>query len=350
MITIAYHSYLTIIIPAVIAFAITVVGTLFFMSYMGESGVVAIDHNKRNSPTLPSSGGLAVAFGFAVGLLVYIFGISFNLYAAATSLDYVFAIILAVVLIAFTGFIDDINVKAKAVKTTDMMDTRKGLKQWQKPVLTLIGAIPLMAINAGVSIIRIPFFGAVNFGLLYPLIIIPLAVIFASNSFNLLGGFDGIATGSGLIASGALLLYSVTYGTYTGALISGVLFAVLLAFVLFNLYPAKLIPGDSFTYAVGTALVGAMILGNMESFGLIVFMPWIIEFLFHLRRKFNVTDLGKLQNDGTFKAPYGKKIYSWTHIIMNIKRCKEWEVSLYMWLICIGFVALAFGMKYLALL
>ena len=49
-------------------------------------------------------------------------------------------------------------------------------------------------------------------------------------------------------------------------------------------------------------------------------------------------------------TPYGKKIYSWTHIIMNIKRCKEWEVSLYMWIIEIGFVALAFGLKAMALL
>lgn len=348
--SVVYHSYLTLIIPAIVAFAITVVSTLFIISYMSESGVTAIDHNKKNSPTLPSSGGVAVAFGFACGLLVYVFGISFNIYSASTSLNFIFATIIAVFLIAVIGFIDDINVKSKLVKSTDMMDTRKGLKQWQKPLFTLVGAIPLMAVNAGVSTIMVPFIGSVNFGILYPLIIIPLAVIFASNAFNLLGGFDGIATGSGLIASSGLLLYSLIYGTYTGALISGVLFSALLAFVIFNIYPAKLIPGDSFTYAVGTALVSAMVLGNMESFGLIVFLPWVIEFLLHLRRKFKVTDLGRLRRDGTFEPPYGKKIYSWTHLIMNIKRCKEWEVSLYMWIICIGFVVLAFAIKYLALL
>ena len=48
-------------------------------------------------------------------------------------------------------------------------------------------------------------------------------------------------------------------------------------------------------------------------------MPWIIEFLLHLRRKFKVTDLGIRQKDGTFKAPYGRKIYSLTHLVMNIK-------------------------------
>lgn len=348
------HIHLTILIPSIVAFIVTVGGTYFIMGYMKDSGVTAMDHNKKPALNLPSSGGLAVAFGFAVGLLTYVFGVSFHFIgsvsAVGNSLSAIFATIIAVTLIALVGFLDDINVKRELVQATDMMDTKKGLRQWQKPLLTLVGAIPLMAINAGVSTIRIPFVGPVAFGWVYPIVIIPLAIIFAANSFNLLGGFDGIATGSGLIAAIGLLVYSLVWGTYLGVLISGVLVATLLAFIGFNIYPAKLIPGDSFTYAVGAALVAAMIIGNMESFGLIIFLPWIIEFFLHLRRKFKVTDLGKLRKDKTFESPYGKKIYSWTHLIMNLKRCKEWEVSLYMWIICIGFVILGFAMKYLALL
>ncbi|MDE1833135.1 MAG: hypothetical protein KGH58_01830 [Candidatus Micrarchaeota archaeon] len=344
-----YHSYLTVAVPALVAFVVTVVGTLFIKSYMRDAGVTAIDHNKKGRPVLASGGGVAVAFGFTVGILTYVFGSSFSFYAPASSLTYLFATVIAVSLISFVGFIDDINVKREMVKTTDMMDTRKGLKQWQKPLLTLIGAIPLMAVNAGVSVVNIPLLGAVNFGLFYPLIIIPLAVIFASNAFNLLGGFDGIATGTGLIAAAALLLYSLIYGTYIGSIMSGVLFATLLAFFFFNVYPASIIPGDSYTYAVGTALVTIMILGSAEAFGLIIFMPWIIEFLLHLKKKFHTTDLGKLNKDGTFTAPYGKRISSWTHLIMNSRPMKEWQVSATMWGIEIAFVALAFAMKALRL-
>ena len=65
----------------------------------------------------------------------------------------------------------------------------------------------------------------------------------------------------------------------------------------------------------------------------------------HLRRKFNVTDVGTRQRDGTFKAPYGKRIYSWTHFLMNIKRMNEKEIALYMSLIEALFVVLAFGLK-----
>ena len=101
---------------------------------------------------------------------------------------------------------------------------------------------------------------------------------------------------------------------------------------------------------MGAGFVITMILGNMESFGVIVFMPWIIEFLLHLRGKFDVTDLGKLQKDGTFLPPYGRRIYSWTHVIMNLKRCREWEVTAYMTGITLIFVILGFGLKAFGLL
>lgn len=336
--------------PAIVAFVITLIATRFLMSYLYESGVTTPDHNKKGKITLPSGVGLAAAIGFTVGALTYVFGASFNLFVPVASLEYLLATILAVVLISIVGFLDDINVKRGFVKSTDMMDTRKGLKQWHKPLLTLMGAIPLMAINAGISIVRIPFIGAVNFGIFYPLVIIPLAVIFVTNAFNLLGGFDGINPGTGVILVFGMVLYSLFYGAYVGLLLSTILFAAMLVMLLYNKYPAKMVPGDSFAYFGGIGIVAAMVLGNMESFGLILFIPFIIEFLLHLSRKFKVTDLGKLRKDGTMEPPYGKRIYSWCHLFMNMKRCREWEVSLYMWLVEIGFVVLAFVLKAFALL
>jgi len=342
--------HLTLLMPAVVTFVMTVVALMFARTYMVEIGVTTIDHNKKHHPMLPTSGGVAVAFGFAMGVLAYIFGGSFNLYYPIADQYFLFATVLSVLMIAFVGFLDDLNVKKEMVKSTDMMDFRKGLKQWQKPLFTLIGAIPLMAINAGVSMIMVPFIGMVNFGILYPLVIIPLAVIFAANAFNLLGGFDGIASGSSLILSLGLLVYSIVYGNYNGTLLAAVLFAAILAFLLFDKFPAKIITGDSFTYGVGAALIATSIMRNMEAFLAIAFIPWMIEFVLHLRKKFKVTDLGKLQKDGTFVAPYGKKIYSWTHFIMNLRPMKEWEVSGTFWLVEALFVLLAFGLKAAAVL
>ena len=347
-----FHDYLTLIIPSIIGFVFTIIAAKFLMGYMMESGVTSPDHNKKGRPTLPAGVGLSVAIAFSIGILAYAFGVSAHIYGAVADLTYLFATVLSIILISMVGLLDDINVKKEMVKSTDMMDTRKGLKQWYKPLMTIMGALPLMAVinSTGLDTLLIPFIGQVNFGLIYPLVIIPLAIIFTSNAFNLLGGFDGIATGTGFLASLALLIYALVYGNYIGALLASVLTAVLFAFLFFNIYPAKAIPGDSFTYGIGGAIIALMIIGNMESFGIVIFVPYIIEFIFHLPGRFNVTDLGKLQKDMTFNAPYGKRINSWTHVIMNMKKCKEYEVSTYMWLINIGFVVLAFVLKLFKLL
>jgi len=345
-----YHTYLTLMVPVALAFISTFITVKFLMPLMLGSGIGAIDYNKKNKPFLPRGLGTALSFGFSIGLLAYVFGASFGLYTSTVPSQDLFAAVVSMLFISLIGFLDDIHVSKVATKTTGMVDTSVGLKQWQKPVLTLIGAVPLIAINAGVSIVNVPFIGHVAFGLLYPIVLIPLAVIFAANAFNLLGGFNGISTASGIMVALGFLLYSVLYGTTIGALLSGVILASLIAFAFFDGYPAKIIPGDSYTYAIGAGFAITIILGNMESFGVIIFMPWIIEFFLHLRGKFDVTDLGKLQKDGTFLAPYGRKIYSWTHVIMNLKRCREWEVTAYMTGITLIFVILGFGLKAFGLL
>jgi UDP-N-acetylglucosamine--dolichyl-phosphate N-acetylglucosaminephosphotransferase len=346
----AYTTYLTIIVPALVSFVVTILSVYFVKSYFFESGIVSYDNNKKGKPIITASGGFAVACGFVIGILAYASGASFNLYIPTASLTVLFAVTLAVVLETIAGFLDDLNVKKVAVKTTDMMDIRKGLKQWQKPLFALFGAIPLIAINAGISTINLPIVGPVNFGLFYPLLILPLAVIFVTNAFNLVGGFDGIATGSGLVIFLGLLLYSLLYGSELGALISGVMVAALAAFAIFTFFPAKILPGDSLYFGMSAAFVAAIVVGNMEAFGIVLFLPYIIEFVLHLRKRFKVTDLGKLQKDGTMAPPYGKKIYSWCHLFMNLKRAKEWEVSLYMWITEALFVLLAFSMHWMHLL
>ncbi|MDE1846033.1 MAG: hypothetical protein KGH53_02020 [Candidatus Micrarchaeota archaeon] len=345
MVVFQYHTYLTVIVPAVIAFIVTFYSTKFLMSYFYSAGVIGEDHNKAKAIKLPSSGGVAVAFGLIIGMMAYTFGGTF-VFSPLINIQQLIAVALSIMLITFVGFLDDINVSARRVMTTDLKDIKKGLKQWQKPLLTVVGAIPLMAINAGVSTVAIPFFGTVNLGLLYPIFILPLAVIFISNAFNLLGGFDGLQPGMAIIASFGLLLYTTFFGSYIGALLSALLFMVLLAFWPFNKFFAKIIPGDSFTYCIGGALVAIMAVGHAQAFGLIIFLPWIIEFFLHLRKGFKVTDLGIRQKDGTFKAPYGKKIYSLTHFVMNIRPMKEYEVS--NWLIGLeaAFVLLAFMMSF----
>jgi hypothetical protein len=66
----------------------------------------------------------------------------------------------------------------------------------------------------------------------------------------------------------------------------------------------------------------------MEKAGLFLMTPFIIEFFLKLRGKLKVQCMGKLRKDGKLDSPYGEKIYSWTHIIMNIKPMTEKQVTI----------------------
>ncbi|MDH5267609.1 MAG: hypothetical protein OEW62_08050, partial [Candidatus Bathyarchaeota archaeon] len=84
------------------------------------------------------------------------------------------------------------------------------------------------------------------------------------------------------------------------------------------------------------------IVGNMERSGILVMLPFIIEFFLKLRVKFKVTCLGKLREDGKLDPPYGRKIYSWTHLLMNIRSMTEKQVTITLILIQLGFTIIMF--------
>jgi UDP-N-acetylglucosamine--dolichyl-phosphate N-acetylglucosaminephosphotransferase len=336
----------SIIIAAFIAFIATFILTSFMQHYLFDSGLIATDMNKKGKPKLPTSGGIAVVFGFLIGIMGYVFAATYILKAHINLLE-VFGATTSILLGGLIGFLDDIHIKAKKEITTGIKDTKVGLKQWQKLILTFLIPIPFMVVQVENSTIWVPFVGVVNVGILYPLIILPLAIIFMANAVNMLAGLNGLEAGLGCVASLGIAIFSIFYGKAEGTLIALVLFASLLAFLFFNKYPAKILPGDSLTYMEGVALASAVILANVEKFGFVVFIPWLIEFVLKARSKMKASSLGKIRSDGTLAAPYGKKIYSLTHVAMNIKRVKEWEAVLYIILLEVFFVLLGFALELL---
>jgi UDP-N-acetylglucosamine--dolichyl-phosphate N-acetylglucosaminephosphotransferase len=314
------------IIASTIAFFSTFFITPILMKFLYQANVVALDLHKKNKPKLPSAGGLAVAFGVLAGLLSYV-GIKTFVYGLQQQAIYFLAVISSVLIVTFVGFIDDLNVTKRKVKIKEREDIRIGLPQWLKPLLTLPAAIPLMVIMAGQPTMSIPFFGDVNFGIFYPLVLVPIGVVGASNAVNLLGGFNGMEAGMGIVYMLSLGIYALLHGSI-GAVIFLVSFASLLAFIHYNWYPAKILPGDSLTYLLGSLVASGVIIGNMEKAGVIVLMPFIIEFFLKARSKFQASCLGKLRKDGKLDPPYGKKIYSLTHVLMNLKPLTEKQVAI----------------------
>ncbi len=99
--------------------------------------------------------------------------------------------------------------------------------------------------------------------------------------------------------------------------------ASLLAFLLFNFYPAKVLPGDSLTYGVGGLVAILAILGNFEKIAVFFFIPYIIETGLKIRGKLVKQSFGKPREDGTLDLKYDK-IYSLNHLAIFL--LKKWNV------------------------
>jgi UDP-N-acetylglucosamine--dolichyl-phosphate N-acetylglucosaminephosphotransferase len=281
--------------------------------------MIVKDMNKRDTPLVPISGGLVVMAGIFLGLMTFIFLNSFFNHSAFSTkeLATIFAASTTILMITIVGFVDDLVIKKSK-------DTSSGLKQWQKPLLTLAAAIPLMAIKAGHTTMGLPFIGEVNFGILYVMLLIPIGVIGAANMVNMLAGFNGLETGLGIIYTGMLGLYAYTYGRHSAAIILFLTFAALIAFYYYNKFPAKILPGDSLTYLLGGTIATAAIIGNIEKAALIISIPFFIEFILKARSRFKAQSYGYYEN-GKIRSKY-KKIYSLTHIFTKTGKFTEKQI------------------------
>ncbi|MFH1591809.1 MAG: hypothetical protein ABIB47_00370 [Candidatus Woesearchaeota archaeon] len=301
----------------IIGFFTALVATPTLIRYLNRIKLIVKDQNKEDKALVPISGGLAVISGILAGIMFYIFILVFA-YKDTSQTTTIFAVLTTILLMTLIGFLDDLIIN----KT---QDASVGLKQWHKPLLTLIPAIPLMVINAGQAVMFVPFFGEVNFGMIYPLLLIPIGVVAASNMVNLLAGINGIETGMGIVYIGMLGLYAYANQRYVAAAIAVIVFASLIGFYFYNKYPAKILPGDSLTYLLGAALVSIAIVGNIEKAALICSIPFILEFILKWRSKFKAQSYG-YYDDGRIHSLHNK-IYSLIHLFTIKPRFTERQIA-----------------------
>jgi len=310
------ESYL-LLLSFIIAFLVTLYLTPRMMKVFYKRKVVLLfgtDVNKKERPKVPSFGGIAIVTAFMFGVSVNIL-IRELFQLGGLNLTYLLPGLLAVSLIAFLGLVDDIYVIPV---------------RWIKPMISLYACIPMMAINFGPerTMMAIPFFGQMNFGLLYAFIFVPVAIIFCANAFNILEGFNGIASGMGLVMSFGLIIITLIKGETTGALFLITLFATLAIFYYYNKVPALVFPGDVGTLFIGACIAVSAIIGNAERALVIMMIPYFIHFLLYSRNlfKFKPQAYGTPQKDGTLKCKY-KKSYGLTHFIMlHFKKVTEKKI------------------------
>jgi UDP-N-acetylglucosamine--dolichyl-phosphate N-acetylglucosaminephosphotransferase len=311
---------LLMVLSSLLSFVAAAMILPWLIRYLRRIDMVVQDQHKEGKPLIPLSGGVGVLGGVVAGFMVFIFfqtflpRISKNAFLNERTLILLLAAIITIFAITFVGFIDDLLIRKSKVESA-------GLRQWQKPLLTLGAAVPLMVAKAGQSSLIVPLFGRVDFGVLYPLVLIPMGVVGAANMVNLFAGLNGLEAGLGIIYLSSLGAYAYVHGRYLAALIAFITCGALIAFWLYNKVPAKILPGDSLTYLLGATLATIAIVGDLEKATLIISIPFMIEFFLKLRGKFKKTTVG-YEKAGRIYSHYDR-IYSLPHIFMRRGRYTE---------------------------
>jgi UDP-N-acetylglucosamine--dolichyl-phosphate N-acetylglucosaminephosphotransferase len=212
-------------------------------------------------------------------------------------------------------------------------------------LLAFAASVPLVVINAGTHSISAPYFGLINLGIFYPLVIIPLAVAGVSTTYNFLAGFNGLESGQGILVLGFLSFVAYASGSAWLAVVGLCMVGALVGFYVFNKTPAKVFPGDSLTYAIGALIAGMAILGNFEKIALVVFIPYFIEIILKLRGGLKKHSFGIPNRRGNLKMPY-KKVYGLEHLAIRVlgKGATERKVTYLIHAFQILFILIAFLM------
>ena len=283
-----------------ISFFVTLLALPKWIKEAHKNGLVGKDMQKLDKREVAEAGGVIVLLGTALGILAYIGINTFVFKESGSTLEDIFALLSVLLISAGVGLIDD------------LLGWKKGLSKKIRIFIILFAAVPLMVINAGNSIIA-----GINLGILYPLLIIPIGVVGATTTFNFLEGYNGLGARQGIIMLSALAFVTYLSGFGWLSLICLIMAASLIAFYLFNKYPAKVFPGDVLTYSIGAMIAAVAILGNVEKIAVLFFIPYLLEIALKVRGKLTKESFAKLNEDGSLDLPY-KKIYSLTHMSIAI--------------------------------
>lgn len=294
-----------LIFAIILSFFVTYLTLPYWIKGAHRRGFVGKDVHKKGVKKVAECGGIAVVMGTCAGILFYIAINTFVFNTGKENLIYIFAIISTLLIATVVGMIDD------------LWGWKKGLSKKTRLFIVLFAAVPLMVINAGTSSMSLPFFGTVNLGLFYPLFLIPLGVVGATTTYNFLAGYNGLEASQGILILSALSLVAYITEVKWLSIIGLLMAASLIAFYMFNKYPAKIFPGDVLTYSVGVMIAIMAILGNMEKIAVFFFTPYIIETILKSRGKLKKESFAKVKKDGSLEMPY-KKIYSITHLSLYL--------------------------------
>ena len=270
-----------------VSFAVSFVGFPIIIPRLKKAGIVGKNMNSEKQEEITEMGGLVIATGFGAGIVFAIGLRTFFDVFLSVSLTSILAVLSTVLIVVIIGVFDDLI----------------SMQQWIKALIPVFAAFPLMALKEGYSMMRIPFVGMIDFGIFYSMVLVPLGITGAANVVNMLAGFNGLEVGMGVVAVGALAIIAYLIGQTTALIILMAALGALLATLYYNWYPAKVLVGDVGTLTIGTVVASAVIVGNYETAGVIIIIPYVVDFLIKAKNCFPSKNWWGIHKNGKLYCP-----------------------------------------------
>ncbi|MBI3290871.1 phospho-N-acetylmuramoyl-pentapeptide-transferase [Candidatus Falkowbacteria bacterium] len=171
------------------------------------------------------------------------------------------------------------------------------------------------------TVLAVPFLGTYDIGWWY----VPFfffVIIATAHAVNLTDGLDGLAGGTLLIAFGAYGAIAFAQGRYDLATFCGVIIGALMAFLWFNINPARFFMGDTGSMSLGVTLGIIAMLTNAA------FLLPIIGFIFVIETLSVIAQISS-------KKLFGRKLFisSPLHHHLEAKGWPEPKIVMRFWLI-----------------
>ncbi len=180
---------------------------------------------KEHSAPIPTMGGIAIIAGMMTALFLW-----FPFSNAVPLISFFFSI---TVLFAL-GIMDDLK---------DLSAKYKFIVQAGLAALIALSGIRITSFDGLFGIYELPFTAQYTFTL--------LAIVGITNAFNLIDGIDGLAGGLGFMSLVILGMFLTMSGDVNTALVAFSLAGGILAFMYFNLNPARIFMGDTGSLVLG---------------------------------------------------------------------------------------------------
>ncbi len=337
-----------VITVAILAFVIALMVTPLILNFLKRSRISKqirtsdsapifskLHKNKEGTPTM---GGIII-WGTVLALAIIFLILDLLFDGFFSYLNFVdraetYLPLAALLIAAFFGLIDDV------LGALRIGSKGGGVRVSQKLViytaLSAIGAWWFYSPHIlDWHVINVPFAGNFDIGAWY-IPIFMFVIVASAFSANEADGLDGLLGGVSLFAFGALAVVAFALGRFDLAAMLGAMIGALMAFLWFNIYPAKFFMGDTGSMALGITLGVTTMLTNTV-------------FLLPLFAIILVSESVSVMLQMASRKIFKRKVFLSTpiHHHFEAKGWPESQVTMRFWIVSVVFAALGMAIFFI---